>query len=158
MDPQRLHRLVGDADHVDVGQPDKQRAHAHSVALHRGSPNQLTYPHRFCEPLYRARQTSRQPPTPPSNPKHHQSSGWKGLLEGATFDYERFQDLCDVALTSPDSAIAHQSAVLLAVFWSHASTEDSKRMTNQYLNFAAQPDDDNLLAQVETLRQSIQAS
>jgi hypothetical protein len=85
-------------------------------------------------------------------------SMFEGLLEGAPFDYERFQDLCDVALTSPDSAIAHESAVLLAQFWSHAGTEDSKRMTNQYLNFAAQSDDDNLLDQVETLRQSIQAS
>ncbi len=85
-------------------------------------------------------------------------SMFEGLREGATFDYERFQDLCDVALTSPDSAVAHQSAVLLAEFWSHAGTEDSKRMTNQYVNFAAQSDDDNLLDQVETLRQSIQAS
>ena len=78
--------------------------------------------------------------------------------EGATFDYERFQDLCDVALTSPDSATAHESAVLLAEFWSHAGTEDSKRMTSQYLDFASQSDDDNLLAQVETLRQSLQSS
>jgi hypothetical protein len=85
-------------------------------------------------------------------------SMFEGLLEGVGFDYERFQDLCDVALTSPDSAIAHQSAVLLAKFWSHAGTEDSKRMTNQYLNFASQSDDDNLLAQVETLRQSLQSS
>ena len=158
MDPQRLHRLVGDADHVDARQPDKQRAHARSVGLHRGPRISWHRNHRFCEPLYRARQTSRQPPTPPSNPKRHQSSGSKGLLKGATFNYQRFQDLCDVAPTSPDSAIAHQSALLLANFWSHASTEDSKRMTNQYLNFASQSEDDNLLAQVKTLRQSIQAS
>ena len=35
--PQRLALVVLDADHVHVGQPDEQRAHARSVGLHRGS-------------------------------------------------------------------------------------------------------------------------
>ena len=35
--PQRLALVVFDADHVHVGQPDEQRAHARSVGLHRGS-------------------------------------------------------------------------------------------------------------------------
>ena len=79
-------------------------------------------------------------------------------VEGAMFDSERFLELCDIAMTSPDSANAHLSALLLAGYWSDFGTEGSKRMTNQYLDFASQSEDDNLLAQVETLRQSIQAS
>jgi hypothetical protein len=35
--PQRPGTVVFDADHVHVGQPDEQRAHARSVGLHRGS-------------------------------------------------------------------------------------------------------------------------
>ncbi len=77
------------------------------------------------------------------------------MVEGDKVDVDRFLDLCEVALASPSSETAHQAALLLAYFWGNGRDDRSLGLTDRYLEFASQSDDDDLLADVEDLRQSL---
>lgn len=77
------------------------------------------------------------------------------MVEGEKVDTERFLDLCDVALAAPESGTAHEAALLLADFWSHGGTDESRRWVEQYLDFARASADPDLLAQVEEIRKAL---
>jgi hypothetical protein len=73
---QRLALDIGDADHVHVGQPDEQRAHAPSIALHTGSPGSVgVATPTLATALCRARGSSGRHPTPPADPRRRSSRG-----------------------------------------------------------------------------------
>lgn len=81
-------------------------------------------------------------------------SAFEAIVDGDTAEVDRFFELCEVALSSPDALTAQEAALLLARFWS-AGTDDGRRWATQYLDFAGQSNDEEVLAEVKDLRETV---
>jgi hypothetical protein len=79
-------------------------------------------------------------------------------VDGAAIDADRYIELCEVALASPATDTACRAALLLARLWSNIDRDDAREWTQQYLEFASESDDEDVLDGVDDLRRSLTSS